>query len=192
VRVRTPAAFIPLAFGIADAQQAQSLIDQLLDPELFWSKYPVPSVAVSESTFAPNDYWRGPVWFNQNWLILEGLRRYKRDDLAAQLLTRSLDMLTHSGKPSAYEYFNPLTGADLGAVDFGWTGLCNDMIVQYVCGVQRLDEDWQFAPLDIGLDWYELNLPAQEIHVRYDRATGFRVTRRDVALQRLYHLDKQK
>jgi glycogen debranching enzyme len=177
VRVRTPAPFVTLPFGIADAMQAKALSEQIADPKLFWSKFPIPSVALNEITFDPNDYWRGPVWFNQNWLALDGLRRYGYEDLAAQLLARSLDMLKHSGQPSAYEYFNPLTGGDLGALDFGWTGLCNDMIVRHVCGVQRTDADWKFTPLDIGLDWYELDLPAQEIHVRYDRATGYRVTR---------------
>jgi glycogen debranching enzyme len=177
VRVRTPAAFITLPFGIADPAQAEALCKQLFDPQLFWSKFPIPTVALNEPTFTPRDYWRGPIWFNQNWLTLEGLRRYQRDDLAAQFLLRSLDLLTSQGHPSAHEYFNPLTGEELGAVDLGWTGLCNDMIVRHVCGVQRADDDWQFAPLDIGLEWYELHLPAQNIHVRFDRPSGYRVER---------------
>jgi hypothetical protein len=175
VRVRTPAAFIVLPFGIADASQAESLFKQLFDPQLFWSNFPIPTVALNEPTFSPHDYWRGPVWFNQNWLVLEGLRRYKRDDLAVQLLRRSLDLLTHTGRPSAHEHFNPLTGEELGAADLGWTGLCLDMIVRHVCGVQHTDDDWHFAPLDIGLDWYELKLPAQKIHVHFDRQSGYRI-----------------
>lgn len=177
VRVRTPAAFSALTFGIATPAQAEALCRQLSDPKLFWSRFPIPSVALNESTFTPRDYWRGPVWFNQNWLALEGLRRYRRDDLATQLVQRSLALLTHTGHPSAHEYFDPLTGDELGAVDLGWTGLCLDMIVRDVCGVRRADDDWQFVPLDIGLDWYELDLPAQHLHIRFDRATGYRVTR---------------
>ena len=177
VRIRTLAPLITLPFGIATEHQAQLLTTQLLDPKLFWSRFPIPTVALAESVFDANNYWRGPTWFNQNWLVLDGLRRYGRDDVATQLLICSLDLLTHTGHPSAHEYFNPLTGAELGAVDLGWTGLCNDMIIRHVCGVQRGDDDWKFAPLDIGLDWYELDLPAQKILVRFDRATGYRVAR---------------
>ncbi len=177
IRVRTPAAFITLPFGIAERAQANALAQQLLDPQLFWCRFPIPTVALNELSFTPHDYWRGPVWFNQNWLVLDGLRRYRRDDLAAQLLQRSLALLTSTGHPSAHEYFNPLTGDELGAPDLGWTGLCNDMIVRHVCGVQRGDEDWAFAPLDIGLDWYDLSLPAQKIRVHFDRQAGYRVER---------------
>jgi len=175
VRVRTPAAFITLTFGIADQGQAEALFKQLFDPHLFWAPFPVPTVALNEPSFSSRDYWRGPVWFNQNWLILEGLRRYRRDDLAVQLLKRSLDLLCHNDYPSAHEYFDPLTGEGLGAVDLGWTGLCNDMIIRHVCGIQPTDSDWRFAPLDMGLDWYELDLPAQRLHVRFDRTSGYRV-----------------
>lgn len=177
VRVRTPAAFITLPFGIADREQAEALFKQLFDPRLFWSNFTIPTVSLDEPTFTPHDYWRGPIWFNQNWLVLEGLRRYHRDELAVQLLRRSLDLLTSQGHPSAHEYFSPLTGEELGAVDLGWTGLCNDMIVRDVCGVRHSHDDWQFAPLDIGLDWYELELSSQKIHVRFDRQSGYRVAK---------------
>ncbi len=177
VRVHTPAAFVTLPFGIAEHAQAEALIQQLVKPELYWPRFPIPTVALNEPVFDPHDYWRGPVWFNQNWLVLDGLRRYGRDDVAAQLLRRSLELLTSTGHPSAHEYFDPLTGEELGAPDLGWTGLCNDMIVRHVCGVQKSDDDWAFAPLDIGLDWYDLFLPAQRIRVHFDRQTGYQVER---------------
>jgi hypothetical protein len=185
VRVRTPAAFLTLPFGLADSAQAEALISQLTDPRRFWSTHPVPTVALDEPTFSPRDYWRGPTWINLNWLIIDGLRRYRRDELAARLVRRTLDLLTLGGRPSAREYFDPLTGEGLGAVDYGWTGLCNDLIVRHVCGVQpdeaifpeasELPGRWHFAPLDIGLDWYELELPAQGIHIHFDRQSGYAV-----------------
>ncbi len=111
-------------------------------------------------------------------MVIDGLRRYGRDDAAAQLLQRTLALLTREGAPTSNEYFDPLTGDPLGAVDLGWTGLCNDLIVRHVCGVQ-LDErgEWQFNSLDIGLEWYELDLPAQKIHVRFEREAGYKVNR---------------
>jgi hypothetical protein len=207
VRVGTPAAFLTLPFGLADPAQAEALINQLVDPHRFWSTYPIPTVALDEPGFSARDYWRGPTWINLNWLVIDGLRRYGRDDLAARLLRRTLDLLTLGGRPSAREYFDPLTGEGLGAVDYGWTGLCNDLIVRHVCGVQPAEDHlpgssdpsllrtkasgkvstesgvepaslagrWRFAPLDIGLDWYELELPGQGVHVRFDRQSGYTV-----------------
>jgi hypothetical protein len=177
VRVRTPAALIALPFGIADPAQADALIAQLADPNRFWAPYPVPTVALDEPTFSPRDYWRGPVWINQNWLIIDGLRRYHREDLAGALLRRTFDLLTREGHPSNREYFDPLTGEGLGAVDLGWTGLCNDLIIRHVCGVQP-EAPQTLSPLDIGLDWYELHMPWRNIHARFDRKTGPIVTPR--------------
>ncbi|MCL4487727.1 MAG: hypothetical protein M1570_06300 [Chloroflexi bacterium] len=173
VRVRTPAAFITLHFRVADAAQAKSLVAHLVDPNEFWSRYPIPTVALDEPTFSPRDYWRGPVWINQNWFVVDGLVRYGYTDLAAQLLKRTLDLLTQGDRPSNREYFDPLTGEGLGAIDLGWTGLCNDLIIRHVCGVGP-DVSPPPTPLDIGLDRYELELPAQGIHVRFDRQAGYR------------------
>ena len=62
-----------------------------------------------------------------NWFIHRGLTRYGLVEDAARVLERSMQLLEKSG---FREYFNPLTGEGLGAVDFTWGALIIDMLEQ--------------------------------------------------------------
>ncbi len=123
--VRTAGTFVPLFAGIPTADQAARLVARLTDPGEFWPAYPVPSVAITEPEFAPDRYWRGPTWPHLNWMIALGLRRYGYADLAADLTTRTLALVERHG---FWEYYNPLTGAGLGAHPQSWTTLIVDML----------------------------------------------------------------
>ena len=68
--------------------------------------------------FRPHKYWRGPVWVNMNWMIIDGLRRYGYDDHAEALAESTLEMIEKSG---FFEYFDPLDGTPAGADNFSWT-----------------------------------------------------------------------
>ena len=78
----------------------------------------MPSFDLTSADFDERRYWRGPVWINTNWLIIDGLRRYGYNDHAEALIESSLE-LVEQGKFN--EYFNPLTGDPLGAPNFSWT-----------------------------------------------------------------------
>ena len=88
----------------------------------------MPSVA-TEPSFDPENLaqttWRGPSWVNSNWYLWQGLRAHGYADVATELARRTVAMLAQSG---IREFYNPFTGAGLGAVDFGWTTLALDMI----------------------------------------------------------------
>lgn len=178
VRVLTPAVAIPLAFGLATPDQAESIAQHLTDPEALWTRFPFPSVAANRPDFASRDYWRGPVWINVNSFVLDGLRRIGRDDIAAELLRRTVDLMTHTGVPTAYEHYDPLTGEALGAYDLGWSGLVNDWIIRHVAGVQpQPDGTLAFHPLDVGLERFELDrlvVRGQAVRVSYDHQRGYR------------------
>ncbi|WP_422771203.1 MGH1-like glycoside hydrolase domain-containing protein [Plantactinospora sp. WMMC1484] len=79
---------------------------------------PVPSYDRSAADFDPLRYWRGPVWFNINWLLRLGLRTHGREQLAETLRSALLHLVRHSGY---YEYFHPGTGAGIGSPAFSWT-----------------------------------------------------------------------
>ncbi len=89
-KVWSVASFLPLFAGLSDGAQTEALVAHLTDPALFWTPLPVPSVARTDATFG-SDMWRGPVWINYDYLILRGLRRAGREDLAASLRSRLLD-----------------------------------------------------------------------------------------------------
>lgn len=115
----TPVIFWPLWVGLATEQEAASTVKYLADPKVFDVKWPIPSVAVNDPAFRPDDYWRGPVWINLNWVTIRGLHRYGHHDAARALTEKTLDLIARS--PILYEYYNPLTGDGLGSPHYGWT-----------------------------------------------------------------------
>lgn len=98
-----------------------SLIAQIIDPARFGGEWFLPTVARDDPDFSPERMWRGPIWVNTAWLVIQGLRSHGEDELADQLTENVLDVVMHAGGPS--EYFNPDLGrkARTATVLFGWS-----------------------------------------------------------------------
>ncbi|MDI3419380.1 MGH1-like glycoside hydrolase domain-containing protein [Streptomyces luteolus] len=77
-----------------------------------------PSYDLRGHAFDPSRYWRGPAWFNINWLIERGLRLQGVPERADALRSAFLRSAAGSGYA---EYVDPLTGEPRGARRFGWT-----------------------------------------------------------------------
>lgn len=120
IRVMTPAIFWPMFAGIATKEQAARIAGQLKDPQTLWTQYPMPCVARNDPTYRPTDYWRGPTWINLNWVTILGLMRYGYNDLAEELRAKSVEVIVKN--PDPREYYDPETGAGLGARNYMWTG----------------------------------------------------------------------
>ncbi|MEV5975787.1 hypothetical protein [Streptomyces sp. NPDC052114] len=78
----------------------------------------VPSHDLTGPAFDPHRYWRGPAWFNTNWLVEKGLRLHGEPARADGLRETLLDVAGASGFA---EYVDPYTGRGCGARGFGWT-----------------------------------------------------------------------
>lgn len=127
IKILTPAGFMAMYGGVPSKRQAERLVEWLTDPDHFWTPYPVPSVALSEPSFRPNAYWRGNVWPSSNWLIIRGLERYGYIDLAREIASRFVHLVSTHG---FREYFHPLTGEGYGPNRQSWATLAVDLVMR--------------------------------------------------------------
>jgi neutral trehalase len=131
--VCTWAALSPLALPDLPEEIARRLIgEHLLNPETFWLPVPPPSVSATEHSFSVHDrflglrrYWRGPTWVNSAWMLWLGLLRLGYEDAAQVLGQRILAAVAREG---LREYYNPRTGAGMGARDFAWSALAAEFV----------------------------------------------------------------
>lgn len=119
-----PEGWTPLWCGVASTEQAESVVSHMMDTSKFNTFIPLPTIDVSHPKFDPQDgYWRGPVWLDQAWFGVDGLRRYGYDseaDLLKQKVIENCEGLTTPGVPIR-ENYHPLTGDGLNAEHFSWS-----------------------------------------------------------------------
>jgi len=75
IPVSTVSGFMPLICKAASPERAAKLAALVRDPKEYGSRYPLPSVSLSDPRFQM-DMWRGPVWHIFNYHVAEGLDRY--------------------------------------------------------------------------------------------------------------------
>lgn len=117
VEAPTQAGFIPLLCLDLD----KTVVDALVDEMARWSKgmtVSFPTTRPGSDSFEPKRYWRGPAWAIINWLLIDGLRRNKKEDMAERLRHTTIMAIEREGFA---EYFEPLTGEGCGGLGFSWT-----------------------------------------------------------------------
>jgi Mannosylglycerate hydrolase MGH1-like glycoside hydrolase domain len=130
--VITWAALAPLALpDLPEAIGRRMVEEHLLDDGEFMTAVAPPSVAASEPSYEPGGsrgpvrrYWRGPVWVNAAWLLWQGLRRLGYEEAAARIARGVVGAVEREG---LREYYDPRTGAGLGARDFAWSALVTEL-----------------------------------------------------------------
>lgn len=126
VKVMGAECWLPLWAGIATEEQARKVKDKMMDPSKFNSTLPLGTLEVSHPRLRPTrGYWRGPVWVDQVYFGIKGLRNYGYDKEADFLTEKFIDNaqgLTTDGP--IHENYNPLTGETLNSPNFGWSSAC--------------------------------------------------------------------
>ena len=118
----TAAAFIPFLAGAPYPDQARALYLHLEShsfcPMHDGACFSIPTYQRDGTAFETQNYWRGPVWININWLLKEGLLRYGHPDRAQAIAEDILELVLRWG---FREYFDPYSGNGYGAHNFSWT-----------------------------------------------------------------------
>jgi hypothetical protein len=138
-----PTSFFPLIAGIAPRDRAERMVRaHLLNEREFWGEYVIPSIARHDPAYPDNDYWRGRIWGPFNVLVAEGLRRYRFDDVAAELAHKGLGMFLRNWREDGgvYENYNAETGrgGDVwnAARLYHWGGLLTFIAIQELIDVE--------------------------------------------------------
>jgi glycogen debranching enzyme len=172
----TPAGFLPLLAGIPSEERYRRMRSHLVDPGLFWPRYPLPTVAMNDDSFLLEDrLWRGGTWVNVNWQVGEGLFHYDRE-IALQLLWKTVDLLTRDGHPVCAEYFDPRDGRPKGAPDYGWTTLIMDSLLRRVFGIRPMGDHLELDP-QLPAGWPQARVRnvfslGTTLDITYERSAG--------------------
>ncbi|MCL2067803.1 MAG: hypothetical protein FWG99_10105 [Treponema sp.] len=100
VKIKTIAGYWPLLAEIPNDQKAEQLIDKLSDPKFFGTSHPFPSLAVCEKAFDETGKgYLGSVYPHLTFMVIKGLERYQRWDLARECAIRHLYFMLDSMNP---------------------------------------------------------------------------------------------
>ncbi len=143
IEVDTAAGFMPLFAGAASPDQARKLYRRLNSVSFCalhqGNCYTIPNYDTQLTEFDRDNYWRGPVWININWMLAHGLQRYgfilKADSMRKDLLQLPIRFGFH-------EYFDSFDGTGYGTDGFSWTAALFIDIVKDCFGASSLHIKW--------------------------------------------------
>ena len=117
-------AYTALWTGIAKPEQVERMLPILQDTARFSTYIPFPTIAADNPKYNPRGYWRGPIWLDQTYFAIHGLRAYGYKDLADAYTRQVFDRLQGliEGAP-IHENYDTHTGARLKAPHFSWSAV---------------------------------------------------------------------
>jgi mannosyl-oligosaccharide glucosidase len=129
----------PIMFGLLKKEDSafRNLLNLLKDEEILNSPYGIRSLSKSDLLYhTGEDYWRGNIWVNLNYLTLKGLKLYYHDDqesmqiyeeIRAKLIKTIYNNWLVSGM--FYEQYSDVNGEGLRARPFnGWSSLVLEIL----------------------------------------------------------------
>lgn len=127
--VKAAVGFYPMGSDVPTAEMVEKMLDTLGDRKEFWTRYPVPSLALTDPYFSAEGRWKGTrrhcpwngrVWPMINGHVLEGLVWWaergnkKAQRLCGELFKKTVAMLSGeaegTGVPNSHEHYHPETG----------------------------------------------------------------------------------
>lgn len=112
----------PLWTGVATKEQAEQVVKVMADTAKFSTYIPFPTAAADNPKFMPRGYWRGPIWLDQVYFAISGLRKYgyvkEADKYTLQVFDRLQGLLENE---PIHENYDVHTGERLKAAHFSWS-----------------------------------------------------------------------
>lgn len=115
-------AYTPLWTEVATADQVKAMLPLLTDTAKFSTYIPFPTVAADNPKYNPRGYWRGPIWLDQTYFAIRGLRNYGYNKMADEYTLQVFDRPQglKEGAP-IHENYGTHTGELLKAPHFSWS-----------------------------------------------------------------------
>lgn len=100
---------LPIWTGRLPGEMNQRLLDHMNNDCEFGGEFILPVVARDDFDFSPDKMWRGPVWANMNFFMIEALKKIGQDEMEKFLRDRTLTLIMQN--EGVYEYYNAVTGS---------------------------------------------------------------------------------
>jgi mannosyl-oligosaccharide glucosidase len=130
----------PLALELIpkDSPKLNKLFQLIQSPDHLWTNFGIRSLSKSDPYYGTGDnYWKGPIWININYLLLSALHRTYRNSPNANIKNKASQiysttrtnilqnvMQVYKKTGFLWEQFNPETGQGQRCHPFaGWTTL---------------------------------------------------------------------
>src|SRR5690606_29953252 len=171
--VKAAVCFYPYMTDIPTRAHVDGLKRRLLDPDEFWTPFPVPSSSRDDALFSASPHWKGRrmncpwngrVWPMANSHIAEALAvtaiRFDDDELKAhtcEFIERFIRMMFFGSgpeRPNSFEHYNPFNGRASvyrGVDDYQHSWVV-DLILKYVCGIRPTESRVDIGPFPFELD----------------------------------------
>lgn len=168
---KTIAGFWPLLAEIPNADKADQLIAHLSNPETFGTDHPFPSLAADSTDFRETgEGYKGSVFPILNFMVIKGLEKYQRYDLARECSIRHLYYILEALTPNdekikgnLYEAYLPckegksaLRGKPnfprpryLQAIGLSTIALMIENVIGLIISLPRKTVDWIIPNLEI-------------------------------------------
>ena len=114
--------YTPFWVQIATKEQMDKALALLTDTTKFSTYIPFPTASADNPKCDPNGYWRGPIWLDQTYQAIKGLRNYGHKDLADKYTQQVFDRCQGlTGDAPIHENYGTHNGERLQASHFSWS-----------------------------------------------------------------------
>jgi glycogen debranching enzyme len=109
IKIKSIISLLPLWTANLPPEMNQRLLGHMKNDCEFGGDYILPVVARDDFEFSPDKMWRGPVWANMNFFMIEALKKIGQHEFAGFLREKTLSLIMNS--EGIFEYYNAVTGS---------------------------------------------------------------------------------